>query len=125
MRYPAWKYVLIVLIGIISVLYSLPNMYPDEPALQVSGANAGVKVDQAVLQRAEDGLRAAGIAFHFKQWGQFIPVGQTDKTWYNSGDLMFAADGATPMHAIRLKSKHDAGRQLDGREWNELPEVPA
>ena len=64
MRYPAWKYVLIVLIGIISVLYSLPNMYPDEPALQVSGANAGVKVDQAVLQRAEDGLRAAGIAFH-------------------------------------------------------------
>jgi preprotein translocase subunit SecD len=64
MRYPAWKYVLIVLIGIISVLYSLPNMYPDEPALQVSGANAGVKVDQAVLQRAEDGLRAVGIAFH-------------------------------------------------------------
>ena len=70
-----------------------------------------------------DQCQAAGIAFHFKQWGQFIPVGQTDKTWYNSGDLMFAADGATPMHAIRLKSKHDAGRQLDGREWNEFPEV--
>ena len=64
MRFPVWKYVLIVLIGIVSTLYSLPNMYPDEPALQVSGANAGVVVDQAVLSQAEAGLKAAGIPFH-------------------------------------------------------------
>ncbi|RZU47303.1 preprotein translocase subunit SecD [Fluviicoccus keumensis] len=67
MRFPLWKYIVIVLVGIVSTLYSLPNIYPDEPALQVSGANAGVVVDQAVLSRAEDGLKAAGIRFHGSQ----------------------------------------------------------
>lgn len=65
----------------------------------------------------------ANVPFLFKQWGQFVPVGQTDRTWYNSGQMMYAADKATAVQAIRLKSKHDAGRQLDGREWNEFPEV--
>ena len=72
-----------------------------------------------------DQCQAAGVAFHFKQWGQYVPVGQTDKPWYNGGVWMLAADKATVVNAIRLKSKHDAGRQLDGREWNEFPEVPA
>ena len=67
----------------------------------------------------------ANVPFLFKQWGQFVPVGQTDRTWYNSGQMMYAADKATAVQAIRLKSKHDAGRQLDGREWNEFPEVTA
>ena len=64
MRYPAWKYVLIVLIALVSIIYSLPNLYPDEPALQVSGANAGITTDKSVLERAEAGLKAAGIPFH-------------------------------------------------------------
>ena len=49
MRYPTWKYILIVLVLCISTIYSLPNLYPDEPAIQISGANAGIKADQAVL----------------------------------------------------------------------------
>ncbi len=64
MRYPAWKYVLIVLVAIVSTLYSLPNLYPDEPAIQISGANAGIKTSAEVLAKAEAGLRQAGIAFH-------------------------------------------------------------
>ena len=64
MRYPAWKYVLIILVAIVSTLYSLPNLYPDEPAIQISGANAGIKTSAEVLAKAEAGLRQAGIAFH-------------------------------------------------------------
>ena len=72
-----------------------------------------------------DQCQAAGVPFLFKQWGQFIPTGQTDRDWYNSGQMMYAADKQTPVQAIRLKSKHDAGRQLDGREWNEFPQEVA
>lgn len=68
-----------------------------------------------------DQCTAAGIPFFFKQWGQFVPVGQTDADWYNSGELMYAADKQTSGRFIRLRSKHDAGRQLDGYEWNEMP----
>ncbi len=73
-----------------------------------------------------DQCQAASVPFLFKQWGQYVPVGQTDETWYNGGVWMLAADKATVVNVIRLKSKHDAGRQLDGREWNEIPQpVPA
>ncbi len=67
MRYPAWKYILIVLVSIISTLYSLPNLYPDEPAIQISGANAGIKADKSVLQQAESALKQAGLAYHGSQ----------------------------------------------------------
>ena len=43
MRYPVWKYILIVLVLCVSAIYSLPNLYPDEPAIQITGANAGIK----------------------------------------------------------------------------------
>lgn len=69
-----------------------------------------------------DQCQAAGVAYFFKQWGQYIPVGQTDKDWYNGGIHMLAADKQTPGHFIRLASKHAAGRMLDSREWNEMPE---
>ena len=64
MRYPAWKYILIVLVLIVSTLYSLPNLYPDEPAIQISGANAGIKADKTVLQQAESALKQAGLLYH-------------------------------------------------------------
>jgi protein gp37 len=70
-----------------------------------------------------DQCQAAEVPFFFKQWGQFVPAGQTEQPWYNSGEIMYAADKETPVQAIRLRSKHDAGRQLDGREWNEIPGV--
>ena len=64
MRYPVWKYILIVLVLCISTVYSLPNLYPDEPAIQISGANAGIKADQTVLRQAESALKQAGLAYH-------------------------------------------------------------
>lgn len=64
MRYPAWKYVLILFVMVISTLYALPNLYPDEPAIQITGAKAGSSIDQSVLNQAKDALKAAGIASH-------------------------------------------------------------
>lgn len=64
MRYPVWKYILIIVVLLISTVYSLPNLYPDEPAIQISGASAGIKADQAVLQQAESALKEAGLVYH-------------------------------------------------------------
>ena len=35
-RYPLWKYLLIVFLLVIGVVYALPNLYGDDPALQIS-----------------------------------------------------------------------------------------
>lgn len=64
MRYPLWKYVLIVVVLLVSTIYSLPNMYPDEPAIQISGASAGIPADQASLESATRALNVAGVPFH-------------------------------------------------------------
>lgn len=64
MRFPAWKYALIFCVLLISTIYALPNMYPDEPALQVSGAQASVPVDADLLKRAAFALDEAKIPHH-------------------------------------------------------------
>ncbi|MGB2065724.1 MAG: hypothetical protein ACPHUL_11220, partial [Marinomonas gallaica] len=35
-KYPLWKYLLILLVIALGVIYALPNLYPDDPALQLS-----------------------------------------------------------------------------------------
>jgi preprotein translocase subunit SecD len=46
---------------IISTLYALPSLYPDEPAVQISGAKAGTQIDQSIVQKAEQILKTANI----------------------------------------------------------------
>ena len=70
MRYPAWKYVLILFVLVISTLYALRSIYPDEPAGQISGAIAGRQIDQTVLDRAEQLLKDDNIATHAGNFGQ-------------------------------------------------------
>ena len=64
MRYPAWKYILILVVLVISTLYALPSLYPDEPAVQISGAKAGTTIDQSVIQKAEQILKSDNINSH-------------------------------------------------------------
>jgi preprotein translocase subunit SecD len=44
-RYPWWKNLIVVLIAVIAFLYAAPNMYGEEPAVQISGATSAAKVD--------------------------------------------------------------------------------
>ncbi|WP_280190066.1 protein translocase subunit SecD [Delftia sp. PS-11] len=60
-RYPVWKYAIIVIALLVGVLYTLPNFFGEAPAVQVSSAKATVKVDNAVLQKVEAALQAAGV----------------------------------------------------------------
>ena len=64
MRYPAWKYVLILVVLVVSTLYALPSLYPDEPAVQISGAKAGTQIDAGIVQKAEQILTTENIATH-------------------------------------------------------------
>lgn len=61
MQYPAWKYVLIGIVLLISTIYALPNLYPDKPAVQVTGSSASTVLTQDVLTQAEKLLNDEGI----------------------------------------------------------------
>ena len=60
-KYPLWKYVLILAVLAVSLIYSAPNLYPDDPAIQISGASSAQTIGQADLDRVSKALTAAGI----------------------------------------------------------------
>ncbi len=60
-RYPVWKYAIIVIVLLVSALFTLPNFFGEAPAVQISSAKASVKVDSATQLRVEDALKAAGL----------------------------------------------------------------
>ncbi|CRM55465.1 MULTISPECIES: protein translocase subunit SecD [Pseudomonas] len=60
-KYPLWKYVLILAVLAIGFIYSAPNLYPDDPAIQITGASTTLQVNQADLDRASKALTDAGI----------------------------------------------------------------
>ena len=59
-RYPVWKYVTIVVVLLLGLIYALPNFYGEAPAVQVSAGKASVKVDAATRERVEQILKEAG-----------------------------------------------------------------
>lgn len=60
-KYPLWKYLLIAVVLIVSLIYSAPNLYPDDPAIQISGASSAQTIAQADLDRVSKALAEAGI----------------------------------------------------------------
>jgi preprotein translocase subunit SecD len=62
-RYPIWKYVLIAIALVVGIFYTLPNFFPEVPAVQVSTSKSGVKIDASTLAAVEDALKAANIAY--------------------------------------------------------------
>ena len=59
-QYPFWKYVLIALVLTIGCFYALPNLYGEDPAVQISAAR-GAPVDEALQQRVIDTLQRVDI----------------------------------------------------------------
>jgi preprotein translocase subunit SecD len=40
-QYPAWKYLLIFVLLVVGIFYALPNLYGEDPAVQISAARGG------------------------------------------------------------------------------------
>ena len=69
-KYPLWKYLLILAVLVVGFIYSAPNLYPDDPAIQISGTSTALKVDQGTLDRAAQALTEAGIPVKASTLGQ-------------------------------------------------------
>ena len=60
-QYPLWRYVLVALVIATGVIYAMPNIYGDDPSLQVSARRAE-PVDAALGEQVSAALADAGIA---------------------------------------------------------------
>jgi preprotein translocase subunit SecD len=53
--YARSKYILALVVLLLSALYSLPNLYPQDPSVQITPSR-GAKVDAAFRQRVDAAL---------------------------------------------------------------------
>lgn len=59
-RYALWKYLLIVVVIVVGVVFALPNLYGEDPAVQISPARAG-QIDEGLQAQVSAALETAGI----------------------------------------------------------------
>ncbi len=55
-KYPMWKYLLVLAVLAVGILYATPNLYGRDPAIQVSGTK-GTNADLSVLDQVNKTLK--------------------------------------------------------------------
>ncbi len=60
-RYPVWKYAIIVIALLVGALYTLPNFFGEDFAVQVSSIKTSIKIDDSTLAQVQSALKAAAI----------------------------------------------------------------
>lgn len=61
-RYPLWKYLLILFVVLIGALYAAPNLYTDDPSLQIAGSRK-VSITDVTLKTVENTLKDSNLAY--------------------------------------------------------------
>ena len=59
-HFPFWKNFLILIVFIVGIIYALPNLFGDDPSVQISSTR-GKQLDQEQLDLIESTLKAAGL----------------------------------------------------------------
>ena len=61
-RYPLWKYLVIAVALLIGVVYSIPNLFGEVPAIQIAGSKTSSKIDLNTQEKADLALANAKIS---------------------------------------------------------------
>lgn len=56
-HYPLWKNLLLVGLLLLGIVYAIPNLFHDDPSVQISVASADVKLDEQVVSKVQQVLR--------------------------------------------------------------------
>ena len=83
-RYPAWKNALVLLVVLLGFLYSVPNIYPDDEAIQISADN--LSLSESDMVAITSALEAAQVEF----FGEEI----TEES------ILIRLDSVEPMHPL-------------------------
>ncbi len=106
-RYPWWKYLILGIALLVGLVYTLPNLYGEAPAVQVASAKATLKIDAGLVPRINQVLEAASLKPDFVQF-----EGNSVKARFRSTDEQLKAkdaiskalnpDAANPAYIVAL-----------------------
>ncbi|MBS3954576.1 MAG: protein translocase subunit SecD [Methylomicrobium sp.] len=107
-HFPLWKNGLILIILVVASIYALPNLYGDDPSVQVSSSSTPLA--EAQVKQIEDHVKQAGLSSKSVEYTN----GQALLRFENTNDQLKAAD------ILRDKMGNDATVAL-----NLAPATPA
>ncbi len=119
-EFPRWKYALVVVVLLFGVLYGIPNLYVQQPAVQIS-ANRGATIDEALREQTQGALEKARIPFESIELGANhllvrLPIGDTEEQ-ARAQELLKEDLGERYIVALNLASTVPAWmRAIGGRE---------
>lgn len=102
-RYPLWKYLMVVFVIAISALYALPNIYGEDPAIQITGAR-GASVDLSTLDSVTKALDKAQLSrksIGLENGSILVRFNDTD-TQISARDVVSEALGKDTIVALNL-----------------------
>jgi len=62
-KYPLWKNLLIIMVLALATIYSVPNLYPPDSAIQITPSQAGAELSEHTLGKIRDNLKANDVDF--------------------------------------------------------------
>jgi preprotein translocase subunit SecD len=68
-RYPLWKNLLLVVITLLGLLYAAPNLFGEDPALQISAGNSSNSITTDTLVSVTNSLKKAQLNYLSTQLG--------------------------------------------------------
>jgi protein gp37 len=120
------------------LLGPLPSLNLDGIHWVIAGGESGQKarpMHPDWVRDIRDRCVDAGVKFFFKQWGEWGPpdqfdhAGWDDVVWNENGSVVWpdgrvtdTAPGGKSCERVWKAGKKAAGRELDGRTWDEVPE---
>jgi len=102
-QYPLWKYLVIVIALIIGVIYALPNLFGDEPALQIIGSTQA-KISEGNVTLIKQTLDTAVVKYKSAAIvGNSIQVRfESEEAQFKAKELVMAALGDNYTVAFNL-----------------------
>ena len=103
-KFPLWKNLLILCVVSFGFIYSAPNFYPADAAVQISGQSGSMVIDESVLAKVESALNEANIEhFYGEADGESALVRITDKKLQlRAKDVIQAEMGGDYIVALNL-----------------------
>jgi preprotein translocase subunit SecD len=104
--YTRSKYILALVVLLLSALYSLPNLYPQDPSVQIT-ASRGAKIDAAFRQRVDAALKSAGVVpkeVEAQKGGELLVRLKTPDAQIRAADVLRDAVGSNYVVALNLAS---------------------
>jgi preprotein translocase subunit SecD len=89
-RYPLWKYLIIVFAVIFGIIYTLPNLFGESPAVQISSVRSTVKINTQMMEQIKQILQDNDIpmdGIYFDASGMHSTV----KVRFTNTDIQFRA----------------------------------